>query len=98
MLKGRNPITGAFEEVAVTSDGRLLVTAEGETTSSYKISDLDTGGTTQYFGYVDANGNWYILQLTGTTARYAKGTAASAWPAVWAARASLSYDYFYEVF
>lgn len=62
----------------------------------YKISDLDEAGATKYYGNLDDAGNWYILQLTSTAARYAKGT--SAYTTAWTGRAGLTYDYFDAVF
>ena len=39
----------------------------------YKFSDNTASGDPQYFGYVDKDENWYIMKLTGTGARFAKG-------------------------
>jgi len=102
MLTGRNPDTGEFQEVSVTSGGEVLITGDIEAaagpTDVYKASDIDEG-TTSYFGFIDADGNWYILKLTDTQARYAVGTPpTSAYTDAWTARASLTYYYFYEVF
>lgn len=65
-------------------------------TSRYSISDLDESGTTKYYGYLDADGAWYILQLTSTTGRYIKGT--SSYSTNWTNRVSLSYDTFDNIF
>ncbi len=63
---------------------------------NYRITDLDTSGATQYFGYTDKDNNWYIMELTSTTARYIKGTTDYA--TNWTGRAGLSYEYFYNTF
>ena len=66
-------------------------------TSVYKISNLDTGGDIKYFGYLDKDGNWYIMQLTSVSSLYIKGT--SDYETNWTNRAiSLNYDYFHNVF
>jgi hypothetical protein len=65
-------------------------------TAKYKISDIDDSGDPKYFGFTDKDGNWFIMQLTTTQARYIAGT--SAYTTNWTARAGLSYDYFYNVF
>lgn len=65
-------------------------------TSQYKITDIDTSGATMYFGFTDSVGNWFIMQFTGTAARYIKG--ASGYTTNWTGRAGLSYDYFYNTF
>ena len=63
----------------------------------YKISDLDTGGTTEYYGFVTGNGQWYILKLTGTQARYATGR--TDYTTNWTNRATtVVYGRFDEVF
>ena len=62
----------------------------------WAISDLDTAGETQYFGYLDAHGFWYIMQLTATTARYCAGE--SGYATNWEGRAELSYGYFNTIF
>lgn len=60
--------------------------------AKYKISDLDEAGATKYYGNLAADGSWYILSLTTTAARYAKG--ASAYTTAWTGRAGLTYNYF----
>ena len=75
---------------------RPATEARQNPTDSYKITDLDSGGATQYYGYTDVDGAWYIMQLTGTTGRYVKGT--SGYTTAWTNRASQSYDYFYNIF
>ena len=65
----------------------------------YKPSDMDaSSATANYFGFLDPSGDWYILQLNLSTgaARYAKGS--SNYTTNWTGRASLTYDYFSNVF
>jgi len=54
---------------------RWTLRATPPVTSQYHISDLDAASSTMYFGYVDQEGDWYIMQLNTTngTARYCKG-------------------------
>jgi hypothetical protein len=66
--------------------------------SEYGISDLDSGGSTQYFGFLDRHDNWMIMQVTSTTVRYVKGVGLSSYQTSWTGRAGLSYDYFSTVF
>jgi len=72
--------------------------APANPTDKYKLSDMDTGGATEYYGYIDKDENWYILQLTTTAARYCSG--AGGYPAAWDDRVppGQTYDYFDEVF
>lgn len=61
----------------------------------YKISDIDDASTPQYFGYVDKNGQWYIMEMTSTTVRYAQGI--KDYVANWNDRVYLVYDYFNNI-
>lgn len=89
---------------AVSSANPLPITGSITTTpgptDAYEIADSDTVSTTKYYGFTDADGNWYILRenTTNGTYRYAKGAAADVYPTQWTNRAALNYVYFYEAF
>lgn len=76
------------------ADGNL-VDQPASLSSIFAVSDLDE--TNGYFGFMTSTGAWYILYLTATAARYARG-AAGTYAANWAARAGLSYQYYDQVF
>jgi hypothetical protein len=78
-----------------TEDYGKTFTSE-DLTVKYKITDIDDAGSTKYFGFTDKDGNWFIMSLTTTQARYIAGT--SAYTTAWTGRAGLSYDYFYNIF
>jgi len=63
---------------------------------NYNISDLDEANDTKYYGFVDKAGNWYIQQLTSTTARYISGSAD--YVSNWENRDGLTYDYYFNIF
>lgn len=84
---------------------RVMVVSPGGASSSdilasYKISDKDDDASPNYFGFVNADGAWYILKETvsagADTYRYAAGS--SSYTTNWTNRASLSFDHFYNVF
>ena len=81
--------------MAETADYEKTFTSE-DLTIKYKITDIDDAGSTKYFGFTDKDGNWFIMSLTATEARYIKG--ASAYTTSWTGRAALVYDYFYNIF
>jgi len=81
------PATLTGSQVPIQSDNPL---------NQYRISDIDTSGATQYFGYTNKDGEWYIMQLTDTDVRYARGL--SNYVSNWLNRANLTYDYFFNVF
>jgi len=70
--------------------------ANADPTKPYKITDIATVGEAQYFGYVNHSGGWYIMKLTETGARYAKGS--DNYLTSWGNKLILDYDYFYNIF
>lgn len=92
--------SGAGQAVTVENfpavmSGSTIPTSD-DPLSKYKITDIDPTDGNSYFGYTDPTGNWYIMNLTATAARYVKGT--SGYTAAWGGRGGLQYDYFYIVF
>ena len=67
-------------------------------TNEYKASDIDASGNPEYYGFIKADGGWYILQITdGVNLRYCKGD--SDYTTNWGNRKiSLSYNLFHLVF
>ena len=76
------------------------VEANQDPLAFYKISDKDDDASPNYFGFVNADGSWYILKETvsagADTYRYAAGS--SSYTTNWTNRASLSFDHFFNVF
>jgi len=63
----------------------------------YGSSDIDSNpGSTSYFGFINPESAWYIMELTSSTVRYVIGT--SDYTTNWTNRASLSYDYYNNLF
>lgn len=70
---------------------------------AYKPADTDEETTTQYFGFTDRDGNWYILKMIpvatkSSSFRYIRGSNNSSYATAWTNRESLSYDYFHVSF
>jgi hypothetical protein len=78
-----------------TESGNQLVWGDDDM-ATYRISDLDTGSSPQYFGYVDKEGRWYIMELNSTEARYCKGP--SDYETSWNGRYGLTYGYYRDIF
>lgn len=79
---------GAFSTYGVSKD--ISITDQ---LKNYFLTDIDDTTSTEYYGYVDKNGAWYIKQVTSTAVRFAKGS--SDYTTSWGNRAvSVSYDYF----
>lgn len=65
----------------------------------YRISDRDSDNADfNYYGYLNADGGYYIMQENLTTGAYRYFVGASGYAAAWTARSSQSYDYFSVVF
>lgn len=73
---------------------------KGGDVAIYEVSDEDISGTTEYYGYVNADGSWIIQKIdrasNPSTLRYVGGV--NSYSTSWANRASLSYDYYYNLF
>jgi hypothetical protein len=67
-------------------------------TAKYKLTDYDDSGSAQYFGFTDADGNWYINQLdtSAKTSRFARGS--TGYEAAWTDRSLQAYDYYFNTF
>ncbi len=79
------------------SSGTAIDPAEKQPTDGYTITEVEDGDTISYYGFIHKTGAWYITKETSAGAyRYAKG--ASDFSTSWTNRASLSYDYFDNVF
>lgn len=63
---------------------------------SYHVSDMDMGGTPEYYGLLNAIGKWYIIKNTSNVFRYVSGI--SDYPTNWTNRASLTYTTFDQAF
>lgn len=76
--------------------GNQIDPAQNHPTDGYKISELDDSSPA-YYGFLEKGGAWYILkEASDGTYRYVKG--ASSFSTNWTNRASLSYDYYHNVF
>ena len=66
--------------------------------AGYRISDIDTGGDPNYYGFEDKNGSWYIMEygVAAETFRYITG--ASGYATAWAGRVGPTYLLFENAF
>jgi hypothetical protein len=85
-LLGYDTPNDTVRRVAVDENGQLEVGFD------YRISDISGN----YYGFTKADGAWYIMEFTGSTARYIKGD--SDYTTSWTGRAGLTYGYFYDIF
>lgn len=73
----------------ITSTNPLSISSSS---GGYSISDIDDSADPAYYGFLSADGSWYILRETSSTGayRYAKGT--TDYSTNWTNRATLTYD------
>lgn len=85
---GINPTTGeptgAWERD--TGGGS---TVYSKPTDAYSLSDIDDSTSTEYYGYEDADGAWYIKKFASNAFTFVKG--ASGYSTAWTNRASQTY-------
>lgn len=79
-------------EDALLRQKPIATEAKQDILARYRISDIDD----PYYGYLDKDGNWYIMKMDGISARYSRGD--SDYATNWANRLSLTYDYFDAIF
>lgn len=79
----------------VPTIGGRVPTKSQDPFEGYYPSDMDTGGETEYYGFVNTDGAWYIQQMTATTSRYVSGS--DGYEVAWTSREGLSYDLFYNL-
>lgn len=92
---GSMPIPGAM--TLKDSTGAAIDPAEKQPTDGYEISEIDDAASPAYYGFVHKTGAWYISREDANGSyRYAKGP--SDFPTAWTNRATLTYDYFDNVF
>lgn len=77
------------------SSGTVIDPALKQPTDGYQISQVDDS-TPAYYGFMNKDGLWYIMQENSGAYLYAKGS--TNFSTNWTNRASLSYDYFSSVF
>lgn len=81
----------------INSDGILQVgVSGGDPLAKYAVAEVDKSTSTKYVGFVDVDGNWYIMRAYNNTYRYTAGS--TNFVTNWGDRASLVYDYLYNVF
>lgn len=92
---GSMPVPGAM--TVKNTSGQAIDPAEKQPTDGYEISEIDDSTSPAYYGFVHKTGAWYISQEGSTGSyRYVKG--GSDFPSAWTNRATLTYDYFDNVF
>ena len=80
-------------QAQVETDGSLRT----DLLARYRCADIDKTGDPQYFGFVDADGAWYIMELTiDTSIRYCKGD--DGYTLAWTNRGTNTYGYYYNIF
>jgi hypothetical protein len=81
------------KRVSIFNDGVQVSAATEETLqaslSDYKITDIDDAG---YYGYMKADGSWYIMSGISGAYRYIKGN--EDYTTAWSGRVGLDYEYF----
>lgn len=77
-------------QVDLNTDGSIPVTnAQSKPTDAYALSNIDDTTSTEYYGYEDKDGNWYIKKLASNAITFTKGP--SGYATAWTNRASQSY-------
>lgn len=90
---GPGPGTVSLKDTA----GTTIDPKEKTPTDGYTISQIDDTGSSNYFGFINKIGAWYISKEDNSgNVRYIKGT--TNFSTNWTDRTNLTYDYFDNVF
>lgn len=79
------------------SSGNLIDPAEKQPTDGYQISEIDDSAIPAYYGFLNKDGAWYISR-EGSSGEFRYKAGTSNFSTNWDNRASLSYDYFQNIF
>ncbi len=87
----------------LTDDNHNIANSENNTDAfanileKYVIALEDVTSTTEYYGNVDADGNWYILKIDKNNHSYKYANGTSDFLSNWNDRDTLIYKYFNEL-
>lgn len=79
------------------TSGVKINPAEKHPTDGYKISQVDDSTVPAYYGFINKEGAWYIMQ-EGSDGSYLYSADSSGFTTAWADKENLTYDYFDNVF
>ncbi len=93
-LTGRMPTRGIKNPIPT-----IVEVVDTDPLLGYRISDRDTGGAFNYYGYMKKDAQFYIMREDTSTGayRYYKGTVGD-YVTDWTNRANLTYAYLNLVF
>lgn len=66
--------------------------------SAYRVSDVDSYSDPKFYGFLSADGAWYILKENSTANTYRYAAGKEDYAAAWADRVNLAYGYFDAIF
>lgn len=99
MAKLQLKIVRLLCQIVINTGGGPTPPAPGNPTEPYIFSDRDESNPLlKYYGFLDKEEAYYIMEFTPTTARYYAGTGLANYIADWAGRGALTYDYASQVF
>lgn len=94
--------TSTLRYLKTLDDGTLVVSTEGgDPLAGYKTARTqDSGPYPRYFGLVDKDENWVIIEetLSGTEKTYLFFAGSGNFTTAWAGKASHTYDEFFNIF
>ncbi len=71
-----------------------LLTMMTDALGHYQASDIDESGDPAYYGFLDKDGNWYIMEANAGSGTYRYEKGSSGYAAAWTGKAGLTYGYF----
>lgn len=87
--------------MALNESTEILITGvliKEDIVVGFKVSDTDTAGDVKYYGYINSDGNWYIMREISSTGTYRFTRGTTDYDTAWAARSSQIYTLYNIVF
>lgn len=88
-------IGNGTNELSINADGSINSVTSATITDRFSIARVDSSADTKYYGFLDANGNWYIMrEVTSTgvfTYYYSTSTTDFTGASGWSNRTSITY-------
>jgi len=88
-------LTSLNDSLQKLADSKLNKSADPNLLTEYKPHDQKSTDTAKYYGFVRADGSWYIMRDVGETQRYTAGS--SDYSTNWDKCQKLKYKYIHEV-
>ena len=91
----KNLKTNEYLQAQVGTNGSLQVQEEGWVVSDTDDANSGNSSGTDYFGFVDKTGSWYIMRRVIASGQFRFCSGTSGYALAWTNRTIQTYEYYY---